>query len=177
MSADLLKTLQTRFEKHPERHPGLAWPTVEARLKANPEKLQSLHQMEETGGEPDVVQFDPETHGIHFYDCAPESPKGRRSLCYDPQALEDRKEHKPKGSCLGLAEEMGVQMLDEAQYRFLQTLGEFDLKTSSWILTPPEIRSLNGALFCDRRFDHVFTYHNTAPCYYASRGFRACLVI
>jgi hypothetical protein len=171
-SDELLLTLQERFEKNLKRHEGIEWNKVLARLKANPSKLRSLDEMELTGGEPDVVGFDKKTGEYIFYDCSEESPKGRRSICYDHEALESRKEHKPKDSAVGMAEAMGIEILTEDQYRELQTLGEFDLKTSSWVSTPSKIRELGGALFCDRRFDHVFTYHNGAESYYAARGFR-----
>lgn len=171
----LLRTLKARFEKNMHRHPGLDWADVQARLEARPEKLWSLHEMERTGGEPDVVGFDRETGEYIFYDCAPESPKGRRSLCYDPAALESRKQHKPEGSAVGMAEAMGIELLTEEEYRELQKLGAFDTKTSSWVKTPPEIRKLGGAIFCDRRYNTVWTYHNGAESYYASRGFRGSL--
>ncbi len=167
----LLKTLQTRFEKHAARHKGLKWEAVAAKLKDA--ALWSLQQMEETGGEPDVVSL--KKGEWAFVDCSEESPKGRRSLCYDDLALRARKEHKPKDSAMNLAETMGIELLDEAEYRALQEVGEFDRKTSSWILTPAAIRKLGGALFCDRRYDAVFTYHNGADSYYAARGFRAAL--
>jgi len=170
----LLATLQARFEKNRQRHADLDWMDVLTRLQADPEKLRSLHEMELTGGEPDVVGRDPRSGEILFFDCSAETPD-RRNVCYDRAALEKRKEHKPATSALDMAAEMGVEMLTEEQYRFLQTLGEFDLKTSSWVLTPPEIRKHGGALFCDRRYDHVFTYHNGADSYYGVRGFRACL--
>lgn len=173
----LLATLKTRFEKHMSRHKGLQWADVEARLEANTEKLSSLHDMEETGGEPDVVGHDEKTGEYIFYDCAPESPKGRRSICYDREALETRKEHKPKNSAVDMAAAMGIEILTEAQYRALQALGEFDVKTSSWVKTPTDIRELGGALFCDRRYGHVFTYHNGAQSYYAARGFRASVSV
>ncbi len=173
--AELLNTLQARFEEHPERHPELAWEKVQDRLAAHPAKLWSLNEMERTGGEPDVVDVDRKSGEYLFIDCSPESPKGRRSLCYDRQALESRKEHKPKDSALDLAETMGIELLSEDQYRELQELGEFDTKTSSWVKTPPEIRELGGAVFCDRRYDHVFLYHNGAESYYGSRGFRGLL--
>lgn len=171
----LLRTLKSRFEKNMHRHPGLDWADVQARLEARPEKLWSLHEMERTGGEPDVVGFDRETGEYIFYDCAPESPKGRRSLCYDPAALESRKQHKPEGSAVGMAEAMGIELLTEEEYRELQKLGAFDTKTSNWVKTPPEIRKLGGAIFCDRRYNTVWTYHNGAESYYASRGFRGSL--
>jgi len=172
---ELLATLQTRFEKNMPRHKGLAWSEMQARLKANPHKLWSLHEMEATGGEPDVVGHDKKTGEYIFYDCSAESPKERRSLCYDRAALDSRKENKPKGNALDLAASMGIELLTEEQYRELQKLGEFDLKTSSWILTPAKVRDLGGALFCDRRFDTVFLYHNGAESYYAARGFRGSL--
>jgi hypothetical protein len=172
---DLLKTLKSRFEKNMQRHKGLDWPKVQARLEANPGKLWSLDKMEETGGEPDVVGYDKKTGEYIFYDCSAESPKGRRSFCYDREALESRKEHKPKDSAAEMAAEMGIELLSEQETRELQKLGEFDTKTSSWIKTPVEIRKLGGALFCDRRFDTVFVYHNGAESYYAARGFRGSL--
>lgn len=169
---ELLQTLQDRFENNKKRHKGIDWSKVQAKLEANPAKMWSLAQMELTGGEPDVVGYDKKTGEYIFYDCSPESPKGRRSVCFDRAALNSRKEHKPKTSAMDMADEMGVTLLTEAQYRELQKLGEFDLKTSSWVQTPPEIRKLGGALFCDRRFDTVFLYHNGAESYYAARGFR-----
>lgn len=172
---ELLRILKTRFEKNMNRHPGLEWTDVQARLEANPEKLWSLHEMENTGGEPDVVGQDTQTGEYIFYDCAAESPNGRRSLCYDREALESRKEHRPEDSAIELAEAMGIEMLTEEQYRALQQLGAFDTKTSSWIKTPAAIRKLGGALFCDRRYDSVFVYHNGASSYYAARGFRGAL--
>jgi hypothetical protein len=171
----LLTTLKARFEKNMNRHHGLQWPAVQARLEANPEKLWSLHEMDRTGGEPDVVGHDTKTGEYVFYDCSAESPKGRRSVCYDQEALEARKEHKPKNSATDMAAAMGIEILTEAQYRELQSLGEFDTKTSSWVKTPPEIRERGGAIFCDRRYDHVFTYHNGAESYYAARAFRGAL--
>jgi hypothetical protein len=173
----LLRTLQARFEKHTNRHRGLQWPAVQARLEASPEKLWSLHEMERTGGEPDVVGHEKKTGEYVFYDCSAESPNGRRSVCYDREALEARKEHKPKSSAMDMAAAMGIEILTEAQYRELQTLGEFDLKTSSWVKTPPAIRERGGAIFCDRRYDHVFTYHNGAESYYAARAFRGALKV
>ncbi len=173
--ADLLQVLQARFEKNMPRHPNLEWASVQARLEATPGKLWSLNEMERTGGEPDVVGFDPQTGEVTFYDCAAESPKGRRNVCYDREALEARKEFKPATSALDLAAEMGIEILTEEQYRQLQQVGKFDLKTSSWLKTPPEIRKLGGAIFGDRRYDHVFTYHNGADSYYAARGFRGAL--
>lgn len=172
---ELLRTLQARFEKNMRRHAGLEWAKVQARLEAKPEKLRSLYEMEQTGGEPDVAGHDPKTGEFIFYDCAEESPKGRRSLCYDREALQSRKEFKPKNSAMDLAASMGVELLTEEQYRALQKLGNFDEKTSSWVKTPPEIRHLGGALFCDRRYNTVFVYHNGAESYYAGRGFRALL--
>lgn len=174
---ELLATLQARFEENMHRHEGLAWEDVRARLDAAPDKLWSLHEMERTGGEPDVVGRDAETGEIRFCDCSAESPEGRRSLCYDREALAARKKHKPAGSALEAAAAMGVEILTEERYRELQTLDELDTKTSSWIETPPEIRALGGALFCDRRYGHVFTYHNGAESYYAARGFRASLTV
>lgn len=174
----LIAALKERFAKHPERHEGIAWEEVAVRLDAaDPAKLWSLREMERTGGEPDVVGRDPETGEILFVDCSPESPKGRRSVCYDPEALESRKAHKPADSAVGMAEAMGIELLTEEQYRELQRLGAFDRKTSSWIRTPEKIRRLGGALFCDRRYDTVFVYHNGAESYYASRGFRGMLRI
>lgn len=173
----LLGTLKARFEKHPGRHKGLEWSKVEARLAAKPERLTALQAMEETGGEPDVVGHDKKTGEYLFVDCSEETPKHRRSICYDPEALASRKENKPKDSALGMAAAMGVELLTEAQYRSLQELGEFDTKTSSWVVTPPAIRKLGGALFCDRRYDTVFVYHNGAESYYAARGFRASLKV
>jgi len=174
---ELLKTLKTRFEKNMSRHKGLEWAKVQAKLEGNPGKLWSLDEMEITGGEPDVVGYDKKTGEYIFYDCSAESPKERRSICYDREALEARKEHKPKNNALDMATDMGIALLTEAQYRELQDLGEFDLKTSSWILTPGDIRELGGALFCDRRYDHVFVYHNGADSYYGARGFRGSLKV
>lgn len=173
----LLRILKTRFEKNMNRHHGLEWAQVQARLEANPEKLWSLHEMEATGGEPDVVGQDQQTGEIIFYDCSAESPKGRRSICYDGEALESRKEHKPKNSAMDMAADMGIEILTEAQYRELQQLGHFDTKTSSWVQTPPEIRRRGGAIFADFRYDHVFVYHNGAESYYAARGFRGSLKV
>jgi len=170
-----LQKLKARFTANPSRHKGLAWADVQARLEAHPQKLWSLHEMERTGGEPDVVAFDKQAGEFIFFDCSSESPDGRRSLCYDREALDARKEHKPKGSAVGLAASMGIELLTEAQYRELQQLGAFDTKTSSWVKTPPHIRKLGGALFCDRRFDTVFLYHNGAESYYAGRAFRGML--
>ncbi|MEO7306580.1 MAG: DUF4256 domain-containing protein [Ferruginibacter sp.] len=171
-SKELFNTLKARFEKNISRHKGLEWATVQARLEANPGKLWSLNEMEETGGEPDVVGHDKKTGEYIFYDCSPESPKDRRSLCYDDEALESRKEHKPADSAINMASDMGVELLTEEQYRELQKFGNFDTKTSSWVKTVPAIRKLGGAIFCDRRYDTVFTYHNGAESYYAARGFR-----
>ena len=172
---ELLKTLKVRFEKNMNRHKGIEWAKVQTRLEANTEKLWSLNEMEITGGEPDVVGHDIKTGEYIFYDCSAESPKGRRSLCYDDEALEARKEHKPEGSAIDMADSMGIEILTEEQYGELQKLGKFDTKTSSWVKTPAEIRKLGGAIFCDRRYDHVFTYHNGAESYYAARGFRGSL--
>jgi len=171
----LLETLRARFEKNRQRHEGIAWADVQARLDNNPAALKSLQAMEATGGEPDVIGRDGETGSFLFCDCAKESPAGRRSLCYDREALDERKEHKPKGSAVSMAAEMGVELLTEEQYRYLQQLGEFDTKTSSWLATPAEVRKLGGALFGDRRYGRVFVYHNGAPSYYAARGFRGLL--
>lgn len=172
---ELLDTLKTRFEKNKNRHKGVEWERVQEKLEAHPEKLWALNEMERTGGEPDVVGHDKKKGEYVFYDCSPESPKERRSFCYDKEALDSRKEHKPKDSALGFAAEMGIEILTEEQYRELQQLGNFDAKTSSWIKTPDEIRKLGGALFCDRRYDTVFVYHNGAESYYAARGFRGSL--
>ncbi|TKC05370.1 DUF4256 domain-containing protein [Pedobacter polaris] len=172
---ELIGTLKTRFDKNSDRHKGIEWTKVEAKLKANAEKLWSLDEMESTGGEPDVVGYDEKTNEYIFYDCSAESPKGRRSICYDHEALEARKEHKPENSAIEMAADMGIQLLTEDQYKELQQLGNFDMKTSSWIITPVAIRKLGGALFCDRRYNHVFLYHNGAESYYAARGFRGCL--
>ena len=171
----LLKTLKARFEKNMTRHKGLEWAKVQARLEANTTKLWSLNEMESTGGEPDVVGYDKKTGEYIFYDCSAESPKGRRSICYDREALESRKEHKPANSAAAMAADMGIELLTEEQYRELQQLGNFDLKTSSWVTTPTDIRKLGGALYCDRRYNHVFLYHNGAESYYAVRGFRGSL--
>ena len=172
---ELLKTLKARFDKNMNRHQGIEWAKVQAKLEANTKKLQSLQEMEATGGEPDVVGFDKKTGEFIFYDCSPETPKSRRSVCYDREALESRKEHKPANSAIDMATAMGIELLTEEQYRELQTLGEFDEKTSSWVKTPADIRKLDGALFCDRRYGHVFTYHNGAQSYYGVRGFRGAL--
>lgn len=174
---ELLKTLRARFEKNMNRHKGIDWAKVETKLKKSPDKLWSLNEMERTGGEPDVVGYDKKTDEYIIYDCSAESPTGRRSLCYDAEALASRKEHKPKDSAVNMASGMGIYLLTEEQYGELQKLGEFDLKTSSWVKTPAEIRKLGGALFCDRRYDKVFTYHNGAESYYAARGIRCMLRI
>jgi len=174
-SQELLAVLKSRFEKNMKRHKGLEWSKVQTRLEANPEKLWSLDDMEATGGEPDVVGYDKKTGEYIFYDCSAESPKDRRSLCYDRRALESRKEHKPKNSAMDMAADMGIEILTEEQYRELQELGEFDTKTSSWVKTPADIRQLGGAVFCDRRYNTVFLYHNGAESYYAARGFRGSL--
>ena len=174
---ELLRTLKTRFEKNMNRHKGLEWAKVEAKLKANPQKLWSLNEMEMTGGEPDVVGFDKKTGEYIFYDCSAESPGGRRSVCYDREALESRKENKPKNSAMDMAADMGIEILNEEQYRELQKLGEFDAKTSSWLKTPSEIRKLGGAIFGDYRYGNVFVYHNGADSYYAARGFRSLLKV
>jgi hypothetical protein len=174
-SEELLKVLQIRFENNMKRHTGLVWDDVQQKLEANPGKLWSLDEMERTEGEPDVVGFDEKTGEFIFFDCSAESPKGRRSLCFDHEALEKRKEHKPAGSAVNMAEEMGIELLDEVQYKELQKLGKFDAKTSSWIVTPSEIRKLGGALFSDFRYNTVFVYHNGAESYYAARGFRGSL--
>lgn len=171
----LLHALKARFEHHIERHKNLEWQQVRSRLEARPAKLWSLYEMEQTGGEPDVVGLDAQTDEYLFYDCSTESPKGRRSLCYDPEALAARKENKPVDSALRKATAMGIELLTETQYRELQRLGKFDLKTSSWVATPAKVRELGGALFCDRRYDTVFLYHNGAESYYAARGFRGSL--
>src|SRR5437867_692127 len=172
---ELLRALKARFEKNMDRHKGLEWAKAQAKLEANTEKWWSLHEMERNVGEPDVVGHDKKTGEYIFYDCSAESPEGRRSVCYDREALVARKEHKPKDSAVDMATAMGIELLTEEQYRELQKLGEFDTKTSSWVKTPPEIRKLEGALFCDRRFDHVFLYHNGAESYYAARAFRGSL--
>lgn len=172
---ELLRVLKARFEKHMNRHQGLEWAKVQAKLESSPETLWSLNEMERTGGEPDVVEHDKRTGEYVLYDCSAESPKGRRSICYDREALESRKEHKPANSAMDMAAAMGVELLTEDQYRGLQKLGDFDTKTSSWIKTPADIRNRGGALFCDRRYDHVFVYHNGAESYYAARGFRGSL--
>jgi hypothetical protein len=172
---ELLKTLKARFEKNMKHHKGLEWAKIQAKLEANPEKLWSLNEMETTGGEPDVVGYDKKTGEYIFYDCSAESPKDRRSVCYDGEALKARKENKPKNNAIDMAAAMGIELLTEEQYRELQKFGDFDTKTSSWVQTPPEIRKLGGALFCDRRYNHVFVYHNGAESYYAARAFRGSL--
>lgn len=174
---DILSILQDRFEKHMSRHQGIDWSLVTAKLQMNPTKLWSLAQMEATGWEPDIIEIDQDNNTFIFIDCAPESPLGRRSLCYDQEALASRKENKPKNSTLQMAGDMGVDILTEEEYRMLQSFWVFDLKTSSWIATPSEIRKLGGALFCDRRYNQVFTYHNGAESYYAARGFRGSLKV
>ena len=173
----LLETLETRFEEHPHRHKGITWAAVRARLEANPAALRTLEEMERTGGEPDVIGREGKSGPVIFCDCSAERPKGRRSLCFDREALKARKEHPPKGDATSMARAMGVDLLTEDEYRALQALGEFDLKTSSWVQTPAAIRALGGALFCDRRYDHVFVYHNGAQSYYAARGFRGRLTV
>jgi len=172
---ELVSALKARFEKNMNRHQGLKWANVEAKLEANPDALWSLNEMERTGGEPDVVGHDKKAGEYIFYDCSAESPNGRRSVCYDGEALESRKEHKPKNNAIDMAAAMGIELLTEEQYRELQELGDFDTKTSSWVQTPTDIRELGGALFCDRRYDHVFAYHNGAESYYAARAFRGSL--
>lgn len=174
---EILSTLKARFEKNMDRHKSMEWAAIQSKLEASPEKLWSLNAMEETGGEPDVVDHDKKTGAYIFYDCAAESPKGRRSICYDHEALEKRKEHKPENSAVEMAAEMGIELLTEEQYRELQQLGNFDTKTSSWIKTPAAIRKLGGALFCDCRYNTVFLYHNGADSYYAARGFRGLLKV
>lgn len=174
---EFLETLKTRFEKNKTRHKGIAWDKVRARIESHPAKLWSLREMESSGGEPDVVGQDKKTGEYIFYDCSAESPKGRRSVCYDHEALEKRKENKPDDSAMNMADEMGIDILTEKEYRELQELGEFDLKTSSWVQTPPDIRKLGGAVFCDRRYNTVFLYHNGADSYYAARGFRGSLKV
>lgn len=174
-SKNIVRTLKERFEENMNRHPGLTWAPVQKKLETNTEALWTLSEMERTGGEPDVVGFDKKKGVYTFYDCSEESPKERRSLCYDREALDSRKEHKPKNSAVDMAAAMGIELLTEGEYRELQKLGEFDTKTSSWVHTPDEIRELGGALFCDRRYDTVFLYHNGAESYYAARGFRGSL--
>jgi hypothetical protein len=175
--AELLGTLEARFNRNMRRHEGLEWPDVRAKLETKPEALWSLNEMERTGGEPDVVGYDQNSGHYLFFDCSPESPVSRRSLCYDQEALLSRKENRPVGSAVDMAGAMGITLLSEEQYRALQRLGAFDIKTSSWILTPPDMRKLGGALFCDRRYDHLFTYHNGAESYYSARGFRGALMV
>jgi hypothetical protein len=172
---ELLKALKVRFEKNMNRHKGLEWAEIQAKLEANPEKLRSLHEMERTGGEPDVVGHDKKSGEYIFYDCSAESPTGRRSVCYDREGLESRKENRPENNAIDMAAAMGIEILTEEQYRELQQLGEFDTKTSSWLTTPSDIRKLGGAIFADRRYGHVFVYHNGAQSYYAARGFRGSL--
>ena len=172
---ELIQTLKERFVENRQRHAGIDWSAVQAKVEANPEKIQVLYEMERTGGEPDVIGYDEKTGAFIFCDCSPESPDGRRSICYDRKALDARKKNKPGGNAVEMAATMGVAMLTEQQYRELQELGEFDRKTSSWVETPAEIRSRGGAIFCDRRYDHVFVYHNGADSYYAGRGFRGRL--
>jgi Protein of unknown function (DUF4256) len=175
LQQELLDVLKTRFEENMNRHKGIEWSKVHAKLASNAQKLWSLNEMEKSGGEPDVIGFDKKTNEYIFCDCSPESPAGRRSFCYDAEALKSRKENKPKNSAVAMAEEMGIELLTEQLYRELQTLGKFDLKTSSWVKTPDAIRKLGGAIFCDRRYDTVFMYHNGAESYYAARGFRGLL--
>jgi hypothetical protein len=174
---ELMRILKTRFEKNRNRHINIEWEKVSAKLESKPDKQWSLFEMENSGGEPDVIRFNDQTGEYVFVDCSPESPAGRRNVCYDHQALESRKEHKPKNSALNMATEIGAELLTEEQYRELQKLGNFDTKSSSWILTPPEVRKYGGALFCDRRYNHVFVYHNGAESYYAVRGFRCSLSV
>lgn len=174
-SKEILATLEERFDANKKRHAGLKWPDIQARLEKNPSKLWSLHEMEKTGGEPDVVGFDKKSGEYIFYDCSPETPKGRRSICYDRKALESRKENKPKNNAIDMATAMGIELLTEEEYRTLQKLGAYDSKTSSWLKTPPTIRALGGAIFADFRYDHVFVFHNGAESYYAGRGFRGAL--
>src|SRR5688572_8076027 len=173
--AELLRTLEARFEKNMHRHKGLVWTKVQAKLETNTDKLWSLNEMERTGGEPDVVGHDKKTGEYIFYDCSAESPKGRRSVCYDREGLESRKEHKPENNAIDMAAAMGIELITEQQYRELQKLGDFDTKTSSWVKTPSDIRKLGGALFCDRRYGNVFVYHNGAESYYGARAFRGSL--
>jgi hypothetical protein len=175
MYQELLSTLKTRFHQNIHRHKGIEWKKVEAKLKDNVDKLRSLDEMEKTGGEPDVIGYDTVTEKYIFFDCSTESPKGRRSLCYDHKALVERKENKPENSAVGMVKDMGIELLTEEEYRLLQTLGKFDLKTSSWIKTPDNIRKLGGAIFADFRYEHIFIYHNGASSYYAARGFRCKL--
>lgn len=174
---ELINILHNRFDQYPDRHKKVKWEEYRSRLIQNPDKLAIVNEMEDTGGEPDVIGIDPKSKGLIIVDCAPESPKGRRSLCYDPEALISRKEHKPKHSAIELAEEMGVSLLTEDEYMTLQKIGEFDLKTSTWLITPEDVRSKGGAIFGDRRYDRVFIYHNGAESYYAARGFRGKIII
>ena len=174
---ELITTLNDRFSNNMHRHKGIDWSSIKARLDTNPAKLQALYEMERTGGEPDVIDIDEKTSEFIFYDCSPESPTGRRSICYDREALDSRKKNKPGGNAIEMASSLGIEMLTEGQYRKLQDLGEFDQKTSSWVKTPAKIRDLGGALFCDRRYDHIFVYHNGAESYYAARGFRGRLKV
>lgn len=174
---ELIHILKSRFEKNMTRHPQVEWDKVQAKLEASPEKLWSLHEMENTGGEPDIIDYDEKTDEYIFFDCATESPKGRRSVCYDREALESRKKHKPENNAIDMATAMGIEILTEEQYRTLQKRGNFDMKTSSWIQTPSAIRKLDGALFCDYRYENVFVYHNGASSYYSSRGFRGSLKV
>ena len=177
LQTEVLNTLKDRFANNLERHPEIDWNSVQVKVETSPEKLKVLDEMERTGGEPDVIGYDEETDEFTFCDCSPESPVGRRSLCYDQSALDARKKHKPVGSAMEMASSMGIEMLTEKQYRELQALGEFDRKTSSWVITPIEVRDRGGALFCDRRYDQVFLYHNGADSYYAARGFRGLLKV
>lgn len=174
---ELITTLKERFSKNMGRHPGIDWSSVQVRLEDSPEKLQALYEMESTGGEPDIVSFNEKTSEFIFYDCSPESPTGRRSICYDREALDSRKKNKPGGNAIEMASSIGIEILTEQQYRELQNFGEFDKKTSSWVKTPAKIRNLGGALFCDLRYDHIFVYHNGAESYYAARGFRGRLKV
>ena len=174
---ELIKTLKYRFEANTTRHNGIDWSAVQAKLGANPRKLETLYAMERTGGEPDVIDHDKVADSFTYCDCSAESPKGRRSICYDRDALDSRKENKPSGNAIEMASSMGIDILTEAQYRVLQRLGEFDTKTSSWVKTPPKVRKLGGALFCDRRYGEVFVYHNGAESYYAARGFRGMVSV
>jgi hypothetical protein len=174
---ELIKTLKDRFANNMRRHAGVDWSSVQAKLWASPAKLQSIYEMERTGGEPDIVGYDEETNEFIFCDCSPESPIGRRSICYDREALDSRKENKPNGNAIEMAASLGIEILTEKQYRELQEFGEFDRKTSSWVKTPTKIRKLGGALFCDRRYDNIFLYHNGAESYYAARGFRGRLKV
>ncbi|NQV41362.1 MAG: DUF4256 domain-containing protein [Candidatus Marinimicrobia bacterium] len=177
LQTELLNTLKERFAKNMQRHPGLNWNSIQVKVEKSPEKLQALDAMERTGGEPDIIDHDGDADAFTFCDCSAESPLGRRSLCYDRKALDTRKNNKPGGSALEMAATIGIEILTEKQYRELQSLGEFDRKTSSWVMTPSKIRDLGGAIFCDRRYDQVFVYHNGADSYYAARGFRGCLKV